>query len=163
MPDYVIGFIADKVALLTRILYPEKLPAVTFPHLVFRGNLKGPEGVKARSAPRFEADADLALAGVPYALQPQGCGKVLPSLKLAGASGVSAVAGHTAVPRTEGARAAAQAGHLPGGSRPNLEWVLPHTDADAVSEDDLLLLADAQTSGGLLVAGELPGAPVIGN
>ena len=30
------------------------------------------------------------------------------------------------------------------------------------SEEDLLLLADAQTSGGLLVAGELPGAPVIG-
>jgi selenide,water dikinase len=26
----------------------------------------------------------------------------------------------------------------------------------------LLLLADAQTSGGLLVAGEIPGAPVIG-
>jgi selenide,water dikinase len=31
-----------------------------------------------------------------------------------------------------------------------------------VSEEDLLLLADAQTSGGLLVAGEIPGAPVIG-
>ena len=29
-------------------------------------------------------------------------------------------------------------------------------------EEDLLLLADAQTSGGLLVAGELPGATVIG-
>jgi selenide, water dikinase len=27
---------------------------------------------------------------------------------------------------------------------------------------DLLLLADAQTSGGLLVAGEIPGAAVIG-
>jgi selenide,water dikinase len=27
---------------------------------------------------------------------------------------------------------------------------------------DQLLLADAQTSGGLLVAGEIPGAPVIG-
>jgi len=40
--------------------------------------------------------------------------------------------------------------------------VRPHTDAGAVGEDDLLLLADAQTSGGLLVAGELPGAPVIG-
>jgi selenide,water dikinase len=26
----------------------------------------------------------------------------------------------------------------------------------------LLLLADAQTSGGLLVAGEIPGAPVVG-
>ncbi len=31
-----------------------------------------------------------------------------------------------------------------------------------VDEDELLLLADAQTSGGLLVAGEVPGAPVIG-
>ena len=49
-----------------------------------------------------------------------------------------------------------------GGSRRNLDWVLPHTDVGAVSEEDLLLLADAQTSGGLLVAGELPGASVIG-
>ena len=31
-----------------------------------------------------------------------------------------------------------------------------------VDEDELLLLADAQTSGGLLLAGEIPGAPVIG-
>ena len=37
----------------------------------------------------------------------------------------------------------------------------PHLDA-TVDEDELLLLADAQTSGGLLVAGELPGYPVIG-
>jgi selenide, water dikinase len=43
-----------------------------------------------------------------------------------------------------------------------LDWVLPHTDTGGVAEEDLLLLADAQTSGGLLVAGELPGAPVIG-
>jgi selenide,water dikinase len=40
--------------------------------------------------------------------------------------------------------------------------VLPHTDAGTVGEDHLLLLADAQTSGGLLVAGELPGATIIG-
>jgi selenide,water dikinase len=72
------------------------------------------------------------------------------------------VVDHTAVPLIAGTRSAAKAGYIPGGSRRNLEWVLPHTDADAVSEDDLLLLADAQTSGGLLVAGELPGAPVIG-
>ena len=31
-----------------------------------------------------------------------------------------------------------------------------------VDEDELLLLADAQTSGGLLIAGEIPGYPVIG-
>jgi selenide,water dikinase len=39
---------------------------------------------------------------------------------------------------------------------------IPHTDTGTVSQEALLLLADAQTSGGLLVAGELPGAPVIG-
>lgn len=38
----------------------------------------------------------------------------------------------------------------------------PHADFGDASQDDLLLLADAQTSGGLLVAGEVPGAPVIG-
>ena len=38
----------------------------------------------------------------------------------------------------------------------------PHADLSAVGEDEALLLADAQTSGGLLLAGEMPGAPVIG-
>ena len=47
----------------------------------------------------------------------------------------------------------------PGGSRRNLDWVRPHLTDAAVDEDELLLLADAQTSGGLLVAGELPGLP----
>ena len=82
--------------------------------------------------------------------------------KLARASEVTAVVDHAAVPLIEGTRAAMRAGYLPGGSRRNLDWVLPHTDTGAVSEEDLLLLADAQTSGGLLVAGELPGAAVIG-
>jgi selenide,water dikinase len=50
---------------------------------------------------------------------------------------------------------------VPGGSRRNLDWVRPHLDS-SVSDDELLLLADAQTSGGLLVAGELPGHPVVG-
>jgi selenide, water dikinase len=49
-----------------------------------------------------------------------------------------------------------------GGTRRNLEWVAPHADLSAVDETEALLLADAQTSGGLLVAGELPGHPVIG-
>lgn len=38
----------------------------------------------------------------------------------------------------------------------------PHIDVSEVKEDEALLLADAQTSGGLLIAGEIPGAPVIG-
>jgi selenide,water dikinase len=39
--------------------------------------------------------------------------------------------------------------------------VRPWLQSD-LPEEELLLLADAQTSGGLLVAGELPGHPVIG-
>ena len=52
-------------------------------------------------------------------------------------------------------------GYVPGGSRRNLEWVRPHLSS-SLDEDELVLLADAQTSGGLLVAGEVPGYPVIG-
>ena len=49
-------------------------------------------------------------------------------------------------------------GFVSGGTRRNLDWVRPHTDLSAVSEDEALLLADAQTSGGLLLGGEIPGA-----
>ena len=52
-------------------------------------------------------------------------------------------------------------GYVSGGTRRNLDWVRPHLET-ALAEDELLLLADAQTSGGLLVVGEIPGAPVIG-
>jgi CubicO group peptidase (beta-lactamase class C family) len=48
-----------------------------------------------------------------------------------------------------------------GGTRRNLDWVRPHLRSSR-DEDELLLLADAQTSGGLLVVGELPGHPVVG-
>ena len=82
--------------------------------------------------------------------------------ELARASGVTAIVDHAAVPLIEGTLEAARAGYMPGGSRRNLDWVLPHTDTGGMTEEDLLLLADAQTSGGLLVAGELPGAPIIG-
>jgi selenide,water dikinase len=77
------------------------------------------------------------------------------------ASGVSAVLDSSAVPYVDGARASLGEGFVPGGSRRNLDWVRPHLQA-AVGEDELLLLADAQTSGGLLVAGEIPGHPVVG-
>jgi selenide,water dikinase len=101
-------------------------------------------------------------AGITCVTDVTGFGLLGHLFKLARASGVTAVIDHTAVPYIEGAREIAQAGYMPGGSKRNLDWVRPHTDPGSVSEDELLLLADAQTSGGLLVAGELPGAPVIG-
>ena len=109
-----------------------------------------------------DASRQALAAGIRCATDVTGFGLLGHLFKLARASGVSAVVDHAAVPLIDGTRAAARAGHLPGGSRRNLQWVLPHTDAGTADEDDLLLLADAQTSGGLLVAGELPGAPVIG-
>ncbi len=109
-----------------------------------------------------DASRQALAAGITCATDVTGFGLLGHLFKLARASGVSAVVDHAAVPLIEGARAAAKAGYISGGSRRNLEWVLPHTDADAMDEEDLLLLADAQTSGGLLVAGELSGAQVIG-
>jgi len=82
--------------------------------------------------------------------------------KLARASAVTAVIDSTAVPYLDGVRASAGQGYVPGGTRRNLDWVLPYADVAAVDEIEQLLLADAQTSGGLVVAGELPGYPVIG-
>ena len=66
-------------------------------------------------------------------------------------------------PLLEGARDAVRAGFVSGGTRRNLEWVQPLLDVGlGVSDDNLLLLADAQTSGGLLVVGEVPGGVVVG-
>ncbi len=82
--------------------------------------------------------------------------------KLARASGVTAVVDAARVPYLDGAREAVAAGYVSGGTKRNLAWVRPYLDRGRWNEDELLLLADAQTSGGLLVAGELPGHPIIG-
>jgi selenide, water dikinase len=110
---------------------------------------------------RDAAEAALA-AGVVCATDVTGFGLLGHLHKLARASGVTARIDPAAVPYLPGAREAAAAGHVSGGTRRNLDWVRPHLAADGVAEDELLLLADAQTSGGLLIAGEIPGHPVIG-
>ena len=81
--------------------------------------------------------------------------------KMCRASGVSAVIDHAAVPVLEGVRESLAEGFVPGGSRRNLDWVAPQVQSD-LSEEEMVLLADAQTSGGLLLAGEIPGGTVIG-
>jgi selenide,water dikinase len=101
-------------------------------------------------------------AGVECATDITGFGLLGHLHKLARASGVTAVIDSTAVPYLDGAREALAAGYLSGGTRRNLDWVAPHVDLSRVDEDEALLLADAQTSGGLLIAGEIPGAPIIG-
>jgi len=92
------------------------------------------------------AEAALA-AGVRCATDVTGFGLLGHLLKLARASGVSAVIDAAAVPYLEGARRALADGYVSGGTRRNLDWVRSQLQS-AVDEDELLLLADAQTSGG---------------
>ena len=101
-------------------------------------------------------------AGVRAATDVTGFGLLGHLHKMARASGVTAVVDASAVPYLDGVRESAAEGYVSGGTRRNLDWVRPHVDAGAASELELLLLADAQTSGGLLIAGEVPGGVVIG-
>ena len=111
---------------------------------------------------RDAAQAAVA-AGVSAATDVTGFGLLGHLFKMCRASGVGAVIDAAAVPRLGGVDESIAHGYVSGGTRRNLDWVRPSLRADdSVSEDDLLLLADAQTSGGLLVVGELPGHPVIG-
>lgn len=120
-----------------------------------------PHAVSSMTALNEAASADAVRGGVRCATDVTGFGLLGHLLKLARASGVTAVVDAAAVPLLDGARAAADAGYVPGGTRRNLEWVSPHTawaaSIDAVTQ---LLLCDAQTSGGLLVAGDVPGVRI---
>ncbi len=72
---------------------------------------------------------------------------------LASASGLAARIRLRDVPTLDFVRALAEAGLVPGGTKRNLDYVAPHTHfGDGVGEIDRLILADAQTSGGLLIA-----------
>ncbi len=114
-----------------------------------------------------DASTAALAAGATAATDVTGFGLLGHLWKMLRASGVGAALDASAVPYLDGAREALAAGYVSGGTRRNLEWVLPHVRASGVSagsadEDELLLLADAQTSGGLLVVGEVPGAAIIG-
>jgi selenide,water dikinase len=121
-----------------------------------------PEAIAVMTTLNATAARAALEAGAECATDVTGFGLLGHLHKLARASGVTAVIDSTAVGYVNGAREALAAGYVSGGTRRNLDWVAPHVDLSAVCEEEALLLADAQTSGGLLIAGEIPGAPVIG-
>jgi selenide,water dikinase len=121
-----------------------------------------PEAIEMMTTLNAEASTAALEAGIECATDITGFGLLGHLYKLARASGVTAVIDSTAVPYLDGAREALAAGYISGGTRRNLDWVRPHVDLRSVGEEEALLLADAQTSGGLLIAGEVPGAPLIG-
>jgi selenide,water dikinase len=120
-----------------------------------------PEAVGTMAALNRDASRAALGAGAVCATDVTGFGLLGHLHKLARASGVTARVDSSAVPYLDGARDALRDGYVSGGTRRNLDWVRSRLDA-VVDGDELLLLADAQTSGGLLVAGELPGYPVVG-
>ncbi|GAB3133074.1 selenide, water dikinase SelD [Tsukamurella serpentis] len=111
-----------------------------------------------------DAAAAALSAGARAATDVTGFGLLGHLFKMCRASGVGAEIDPAAVPLVDDAREALRDGFVSGGTRRNLDWVASSglLTTDGVPEDQLLLLADAQTSGGLLVAGEVPGYPVIG-
>ena len=110
-----------------------------------------------------QASRQALAAGIRCATDVTGFGLLGHLYKLARASGVTAVIDRSAVPLIDGAAAALRDGLRARREPAQPGLGRPRTPTSATpAEDDLLLLADAQTSGGLLVAGEVPGAPVIG-
>jgi selenide,water dikinase len=72
------------------------------------------------------------------------------------ASGVSAVVDASALELLPGVLELARDGVVPGGTRRNLEFVDPWVDWGDLDESGRVVLADAQTSGGLLIATTAP-------
>lgn len=102
-------------------------------------------------------------AGVRAATDVNGYGLLGHLVKMCRASGVAAVLDHAAVPYLDGARASLRAGYVTRRCLRNLDGVRRRVAPGArIGDEELLLLADAQISGGLLLAGEIPGGTVIG-
>ena len=104
-----------------------------------------------RSLNRAAAEAMLEV-GVDACTDVTGFGLLGHLREMTAAAGLDVELDFETIPFVEGVRELAAAGMVPGGTRDNLEHVAPWVDFSAErSELDKLLLADAQTSGGLLI------------
>ena len=122
-----------------------------------------PHAVASMVALNAPASRAALAAGAEAATDVTGFGLLGHLATMLRASDVGARLDVAAVPMLDGAREAVRDGFVSGGTRRNLEWVRPFLDVGAgVDDDDLVLLADAQTSGGLLVVGEVPSGVVVG-
>jgi len=111
------------------------------------------EAIASMSALNKGAKDAAIAAGVRAATDVTGFGLLGHLHHLAIGSGCAARLHADAVPTFEPVREAAAAGLVPGGSRRNLEYVTAASRFDdAVAPEMRLVLADAQTSGGLLLA-----------
>lgn len=109
--------------------------------------------VEVMTALNAGAAAAMVSVGVSAATDVTGFGLVGHLRNMLRASGVAARLRASEVPVLEGAAALAAVGHVPGGTRRNLDDTAADVRFDdAVDAVTRLLLADAQTSGGLLMS-----------
>ncbi len=99
-----------------------------------------------------EAAAAAAMRhGATAATDVTGFGLLGHGLRMAQESGVDLEISVGEVPMIEGARELAASGVVPGGTARSLDWVADSLDTGGAGEVSVTLLADAQTSGGLLL------------
>jgi selenide,water dikinase len=109
--------------------------------------------VRSMTTLNREAASAMVAAGVTGATDISGFGLLGHLRALLRASGAAAEVEADRVPLLPGARELAEAGHVPGGTRRNLDDLEPDlTTEPGISPTTRVLLADAQTSGGLLMA-----------
>jgi selenide,water dikinase len=114
------------------------------------------------SMTRLNAQASQAAlqAGVIAATDVTGFGLLGHLHRMLTASRTAAKLDAAAVPLLPGAAGLAAAGFVSGGTRANMARISPHTSIDpAIPPELAVLLYDAQTSGGLLLAAPVPAAP----
>jgi selenide,water dikinase len=114
--------------------------------------------VDLMTTPNKEASEAVREVGADAATDVTGFGLLGHLHRMLVASGVAAEIDAGAVPLIDGALDLARSGVVPGGTARNHAFVSPQVDWGDLLEPEQLLLADAQTSGGLLVATRDPEA-----
>ena len=103
-----------------------------------------------------DAAAAMIEAGAAAATDVTGFGLLGHLHQMLAASSLAARLDASAIPLIPGAAALAREGVAAGGTRRNHDFVDPHVDWGSLDEPEQLLLSDAQTSGGLLIATTRP-------
>jgi selenide,water dikinase len=122
-----------------------------------------PSLVEAATASMVTSNADAAAvavaSGATGATDVTGFGLLGHLAKMAEESSVDVRVDAGRVPAFPGVLRLAESGVVPGGTRRNLAWVEDRVDGDETDPLSLLVLADAQTSGGLLFGVTADAAP----
>ena len=108
--------------------------------------------VELMAATNADAADAMLIAGADAATDVTGFGLLGHLLRMLQASGVGATIDASAVPVLDGVLELAQRDVVPGGTKRNHAYVAPQVRWGALTPPEQMVLADAQTSGGLLIA-----------